>query len=95
MAGFYGRVTNGLPAPITLDKIYSNRVNMRDNANTDGIWAGRFVLVNYYQPDSAEVELNPNYYVDSDDEQEIYNKNFLKDKNNGYPNLGTGYDATI
>lgn len=104
MAGFYGRVTNGLPAPITLDKIYSNRVNMRDNANTDGIWPGRYVLVSYYEIDRIELEENPNYYQNTTidtgghvvyEEAEVYNKNYWKDKSNGYPKLGNGYDATI
>lgn len=45
--GFYGNITNTSKTQFQFDKIYPNRYEM-DNAKTyDGIYAGRYVLVEY------------------------------------------------
>ena len=44
---FYGRVTNESKTSMTFDRIYQNRVDMDNNANTDGVFTGRFVLIDY------------------------------------------------
>jgi hypothetical protein len=44
---FYGNITNTSRSPFTFDRIYSNRVQMEDACATDGVFAGRYVLVEY------------------------------------------------
>jgi hypothetical protein len=63
--GFYGNITNTSKTTFQFDKTYSNRNQMMLNAGNDGVYPGRFVLVDYdvaidndyfYKPDP----LNPN-----------------------------------
>ena len=46
--GFYGNITNTSKTTFSFDKIYANRLEM-DNAcaNGDGVFLGRYVLVEY------------------------------------------------
>lgn len=44
---FYGNIANGGKTNLTFDKIYPNRMQMDQRAETDGIFVGRFVLVEY------------------------------------------------
>lgn len=55
--GFYGNITNTSRTSFQFDKIYSSRYIMDQSANSDGVYAGRYVLVNY--EDSA----GNDYYV--------------------------------
>lgn len=45
--GFYGHITNTQRTSMTFDKIYPNRFTMDEQAKTDGIYAGRYVLIEY------------------------------------------------
>ena len=45
--GFYGNITNTSNTTFSFDKIYSNRREMDANVNNDGIFIGRYVLVEY------------------------------------------------
>lgn len=45
--GFYGNITNTSRTQFQFDKIYPNRYDMDNSKSTDGIYAGRFVLVEY------------------------------------------------
>lgn len=45
--GFYGNITNTSKTQFQFDKIYSSRYDMETQARTDGIYAGRYVLVEY------------------------------------------------
>ena len=47
MAGFYGRLTNESKTSMTFDRVYPNRVTMDAHADDDGVFNGRFVLVEY------------------------------------------------
>lgn len=47
--GFYGNIRNTTNNSFKFDLIYSNRTVMEQNANLDGIFGGRFVLVEYDQ----------------------------------------------
>lgn len=47
--GFYGNITSVNKSTFQFDKIYPNRAAMEDGAATDGIFTGRFVLVDYDQ----------------------------------------------
>lgn len=44
---FYGDITNTSRTHFQFDRIYANRVEMDNRASTDGIYAGRFVLIEY------------------------------------------------
>lgn len=45
--GFYGNITNTARTQFQFDRTYSNRAEMDKNANTDGIFMNRYVLVEY------------------------------------------------
>lgn len=60
--GFYGNITNTNKTQFTFDKIYSSRKAMDDNANGDGIYLGRYVLIEY---DSAPIDQYIRLYKDS------------------------------
>lgn len=85
---FYGRLTNESKTSMTFDRVYPNRVTMDAMAESDGVFTGRFVLVEYDAIDETIV------YDDSTDNTEVYNKNYNKDKE-VYPKLGRGYDSTV
>lgn len=44
---FYGNITNTSKTTFSFDKTYSNRYEMDLNANRDGVFVGRYVLVDY------------------------------------------------
>lgn len=63
--GFYGNITNTSKTNFVFDKIYSNRYSMEQMAETDGVFIGRYVLIEYgtktpdsfiraYGPDAEE-----------------------------------------
>lgn len=61
--GFYGNITNTSRTSFSFDKVYSNRYDMDTSCGSDGIYAGRYVLVEYdstLAPDSY----TPLYYYD-------------------------------
>jgi len=45
--GFYGNVTNTSKTTFSFDLIYTTRSDMDSNANNDGVFLGRYVLVDY------------------------------------------------
>lgn len=45
--GFYGNITNTSKTQFQFDKIYANRYEMERSKTTDGIYAGRYVLIEY------------------------------------------------
>ena len=45
--GFYGNITSVNKSTFQFDKIYANRFEMDANCETDGVFIGRFVLVDY------------------------------------------------
>lgn len=47
--GFYGNITNTSNTTFSFDRIYPNRLSMDANANNDGIFIGRYVLVEYQE----------------------------------------------
>lgn len=48
--GFYGHITNVQRTSMSFDKIYSNRFTMDESAKNDGVYAGRYVLIEYERP---------------------------------------------
>ena len=61
--GFYGKVEHTDKLNFVIDRIYPNRKKMESSANEDGIFAGRYVLVDYEQEAT-----NPyiRHYTDAD-----------------------------
>ena len=53
--GFYGNITNTNKTQFTFDKIYENRRQMDLNVKTEGIYIGRYVLIDY----GVEGEIKP------------------------------------
>lgn len=56
MGSFYGNITNTSKTQFQFDKIYPNRYEMERQKSIDGIYAGRYVLVEYdsaYQQDDS------------------------------------------
>lgn len=45
--GFYGNITNTARTQFQFDKVYPNRYEMEQKTKTDGIYAGRYVLIEY------------------------------------------------
>ena len=52
--GFYGNITNINKSTFQFDKRYSNRYEMDQSAATDGVFIGRYVLVDYDEGASLE-----------------------------------------
>lgn len=48
--GFYGNITNTSKTTFTFDKIYNNRLQMDNSCANDGVFLGRYVLVEYGLP---------------------------------------------
>lgn len=57
--GFYGNISNSNKSSFTFDKVYSTRKEMDAACDTDGIFLGRFVLVEY------DISPIKGYYQDS------------------------------
>lgn len=45
--GFYGNITKTSNTQFTFDKVYPNRKTMEEKRNVDGVYVGRYVLVEY------------------------------------------------
>ena len=61
--GFYGNISNTTKVQFNFDRIFSSRTAMDDAVanGTDGVFAGRFVLVSY----EKEVANFPLYYLNN------------------------------
>lgn len=67
--GFYGNITNTARTQFQFDKIYPNRYTMDSECLNDGIYAGRFVLIEY----DAQVNLDNFIKVQITDNGVFYN----------------------
>jgi hypothetical protein len=43
----YGNITNTARTQFQFDRIYPNKRTMEERCSTDGIYAGRYILVEY------------------------------------------------
>ena len=109
---FYGRITNNQAnASMTFDKIYPNRVTMDANASEDGVFTGRFVLVEYSEADETTLQnwaasegytYNTETGIITDAEENTVEPDetdiYTVNYNTDkgtYPKLGRGYDSTV
>ena len=89
--GFYGNITNINKTQFTFDKIYPNRVTMDKEANRDGIYVGRYVLVDYdkgsnYQEKYQRVYTNDEiHFYFTEDLTEESQARYLEDENRRDP----------
>lgn len=56
--GFYGNITNTSRTQFQFDRVYINRREMDQAASEDGIYAGRYVLVNYEEEGATDYYLH-------------------------------------
>lgn len=56
--GFYGNILNTTRSQFVFDKRYSNRLEMDANANSDSVYIGRYVLVDYDYSDDQYLLFN-------------------------------------
>ena len=63
--GFYGNITNTSRTTFQFDRIYSSRWTMDQNAGQDGVYAGRYVLVEY-DKELSNQNLNYGWYLVTD-----------------------------
>lgn len=61
--GFYGNITNTSRAQFQFDRTYSNRATMEANITTDGIYAGRYILIEYDTDLQKSLDTFPRVYM--------------------------------
>lgn len=98
--GFYGNITNVNKSTFQFDKIYPNRAEMDDGAATDGIFVGRYVLVDYDQGStiaSIIQELEDEYSVDITDSNFViaYKRMWYSEIEDKYLNELDDYNQVI
>jgi hypothetical protein len=72
--GFYGNITNTSKTTFSFDLIYTTRADMELNANLDGVFLGRYVLIDYgeapikgyYNPDTKLFYNTANFHVSTE-----------------------------
>lgn len=76
MGSFYGNITNTSKTQFQFDKIYPNKYEMEKQKSTDGIYAGRYVLIEYdsayQQDDSYRVWIFKNKLYNTNKEDDSY-----------------------
>ena len=58
--GFYGNITNTSKTTFQFDRTYANRNQMQMNAGNDGVYPGRYVLIDY------DTTINDDYFYKPD-----------------------------
>ena len=74
--GFYGNISNVNKTNMTFDKIYSNRKSMDESCALDGVYAGRYVLVEYEQ--YYPLDTLPIIYKLSSDKEEKFSTTYTQ-----------------
>ena len=60
---FYGNISNAGKTQMSFDRVYPNRKIMEENASTDGVFVGRFVLIEYDDNTMDEIISTTALYV--------------------------------
>lgn len=96
----YGNVKKVASSTFQFDKVYPNRVQMEQECRTDGVYAGRYILVEYgiryqkkeiYQTQYDENNEPHDVIVIGSEQTEEYTNNYNIDVNA----FGTPYDSTV
>ena len=88
----YGKIKRIPNNTFQFDRIYHSRREMEENASTDGVYAGRYVLINYGQ----DVFKNNEYIaVEDNDVYNSWQKYYKKDIQYRYTELGTITEETF
>jgi hypothetical protein len=61
--GFYGNITNTSKTQFQFDRTYPNRATMESTINVDGIYAGRYVLIEYDSSLERTLDTFPRVYM--------------------------------
>ena len=73
---FYGNISNAGKTQMSFDRVYPNRKIMEENALTDGVFVGRFVLVEYddntYSHRTGYIDYTPDYDSESNGSYYVY-----------------------
>ena len=91
--GFYGNITNVNKTSLNFDKTYPNRYLMDYNASSDGVFLGRYVLVEYDLESSID-QYPEGIYPENIENRTPYEINFDIDKTN-YQAVSRLYDSTV
>lgn len=77
--GFYGNITNTSRTQFSFDRKYSNRFDMDSNCSKDGVYAGRYVLIEYDEDLSKDTYNSTYFCVNNKMYTAIntHNKNFV------------------
>lgn len=67
--GFYGSVVSTTKTPFTYDRIYTTRANMEEACEEDGVFLGRYVLVEYDESTVKGYYSNGVFYKDAEKTQ--------------------------
>lgn len=94
--GFYGKIEHTDKLNFVIDKIYPNRKTMEEEMDKDGVFIGRYVLIEYEQneinpyvklyksPDSMDFYFDPSFNVET---RAKYTENKNEETNNYYIEL--------
>ena len=72
--GFYGNITNTARTQFAFDKKYPNRFEMEQKCAKDGVYTGRYILIEYDQ--NCSIDLYPNNYYRIND---VLYRSWVKD----------------
>lgn len=93
--GFYGNITNTNKTSFNFDKVYPNRYLMDQWATADGVFLGRYVLVEYdIETKKEDYSIDGIYPEDSAEGKTFYEINYLIDKTQ-YGTTSRLYDSTV
>ena len=90
--GFYGNITDAARTQFQFDIIYASRKEMDQHATDDGVYMGRFVLVNYENQYSEPLSQEEETFYEGQ-EPSLYTINFNRDKK--IYGTDRGYDSTV
>ena len=63
--GFYGNLSNSARTQFSFDRIFANKLEMMNSKTKDGIYAGRYVLVEY-EAETNESSFKRFWMIDGD-----------------------------
>lgn len=96
----YGKVKKVGSSTFQFDRVYSNRAAMEAQMNEDGVYAGRYVLVEYGQRYGLADGTNNNASSDvtlynGQDNEIVENAEYLRNKQADLTKYGAIYDSTV